>query len=76
MLLSCVPLRSVQDLRGLRDLVEVVEEQRLELEQERGEVARLKKRVSDMSLHKKQWVADIQDVDKLKKEVGSAVNLC
>lgn len=54
----------------------MVEEQGLELERERAEVARLKKRVSDMALHKKQWVADIQDVDKLKKEVRAACGLC
>ncbi|CAI7842894.1 unnamed protein product, partial [Closterium sp. NIES-53] len=59
-----------QELRQLRYGGEEVERQRREVERERAEVVRLRKGMAESVFQKQQWALDMQEMDKIKKELN------
>ncbi|CAI7767618.1 unnamed protein product [Closterium sp. NIES-54] len=64
-----------QELRQLRYGGEEVERQRREVERERAEVVRLRKGMAESVFQKQQWALDMQEMDKIKKEVSRGESL-
>ncbi|CAI5490195.1 unnamed protein product [Closterium sp. Naga37s-1] len=63
-------MAELQELRQLRYGGEEVERQRREVERERAEVVRLRKGMAESVFQKQQWALDMQEMDKIKKELN------